>query len=149
LAFAPSSLILANNFLPLSKALEFSMKYLTICISLLVSFNAFACKCDGDSVVKKLMLSDKVFVGTPISGEISNQVVKAEFTVTETIKGKLDSKVVVTTDTSSCGSSITLGQESLVFLDKNNFTYMCTGVHSLRNRKTDYDLDILRDVKKL
>jgi hypothetical protein len=95
------------------------------------------------------MLSDKVFVGTPISGEINNQIVKAEFTVTETIKGKLNSKVVITTDTSSCGSPITLGQESLVFLDKDNFTYMCTGVHSLRKYENRYNLDILRDVKKL
>jgi hypothetical protein len=108
--------------------IEFSKKYLTICISLLVSFNALACKCDSDTVVKKLMLFDKVF------GEISNQIVKSEFTVTETIKGKLDSKVVVITDTSSCGSPITLGLESLVFLDKDNFTFMCTGIHSLRNR---------------
>jgi hypothetical protein len=74
------------------------------------------------------MLFNKIF------GEISNQIVKSEFTVTETIKGKLDSKVVVITDTSSCGSPITLGLESLVFLDKDNFTFMCTGIHSLRNR---------------
>jgi hypothetical protein len=125
------------------------MKYLTICISLLVSFNTFACKCDGDTVVKKFMLSDKVFVGTPISGKTNDQLIKAEFTVSEAIKGKLDSKVLVTTDTSSCGTPITLGQESLVFLDKDNFTYMCTGVHSLRKYENKLKLDILRDVKKL
>ncbi len=125
------------------------MKYFTICISLLLSFNAFACKCDSGSVVQKLMQSNKVFVGTPVSGELNNQIVEAKFTVTEVIKGELNSTVLVTTDTSSCGASITLGEESLVFLDNDNFTYMCTGVHSIRSRKGSFDLEILRDVKKL
>jgi hypothetical protein len=131
---------------------------LTVCVLLGIAANpAFGCSCVP--ATRELWESDQplIFRARIIAAELTDQkrygmpVVVARFKVEEKFRGDPGTIEVLQTNTGgslgSCGIPLTVGDQFIVFADKDGWIGQCTGTRIFLYRQDERLLEKLRDMR--
>ena len=127
------------------------MKILLLIFTLLISFDAFACKCDEFNVSGYVKLSDKAYIGELLNfSEFGNKgLVSASLKVTESFVGQMyDIEEAIITTKNVCGLTLKEGEKYIVFETQSGLVNFCTMQNMKDVQNLEWNLQVLRDLRE-